>query len=143
MQRRGSTAWVWIAALARGVALERASLACLRDRSSRPRRSPRRLSAELEQRVCEARQLTGWGPRLVAGARRRAASDGLEGAAPPRAVARAAARRARPANRYEWPCPGDLLHMDVSRYARFRRPGHAVTGDRSHAAAGGRDPRRL
>src|SRR5205823_10515145 len=27
--------------------------------------------------------------------------------------------------------PGDLLHMDVSRYARFLRPGHRVTGDRS------------
>ena len=36
-----------------------------------------------------------------------------------------------PANRYEWPCPGDLLHMDVSRYARFLRPGHKITGDRS------------
>ena len=36
-----------------------------------------------------------------------------------------------PANRYEWPCPGDLLHMDTSRYARFLRPGHRVTGDRS------------
>jgi hypothetical protein len=35
-----------------------------------------------------------------------------------------------PANRYEWPCPGDLLHMEVSRYARFVKPGHAVTGDR-------------
>ena len=23
-----------------------------------------------------------------------------------------------PANSFEWPCPGDLLHMDVSRYAR-------------------------
>src|SRR5262249_39468649 len=32
---------------------------------------------------------------------------------------------------YEWPCPGDLLHMDVSEYARFERPGHRVTGDRS------------
>jgi len=31
----------------------------------------------------------------------------------------------------EWPRPGDLLHMDVSRHARFERPGHAVTGDRS------------
>ncbi len=39
--------------------------------------------------------------------------------------------RARgPANRYEWPCPGDLLHMDTSEYARFQRPGHRVTGDR-------------
>ena len=36
-----------------------------------------------------------------------------------------------PANSYEWSCPGDLLHVDVSRYARFERPGHAVTGDRS------------
>jgi transposase InsO family protein len=43
-------------------------------------------------------------------------------------------RAPRPARgafvRYEWPCPGDLLHMDVKRYPRFRRPGHAVTGDR-------------
>jgi transposase InsO family protein len=36
-----------------------------------------------------------------------------------------------PPNRYEWPCPGDLLHMDTSRYARFERPGHARTGDRT------------
>jgi len=41
-----------------------------------------------------------------------------------------------PANSYEWPCPGDLLHMDTSRSARFRRPGHRVTGDRSHRGGG-------
>src|SRR5262249_19728132 len=40
------------------------------------------------------------------------------------------------ANSYEWPCPGDLLHMDTSRYARFLRPGHRVTGDRSQALRG-------
>jgi hypothetical protein len=40
-----------------------------------------------------------------------------------------------PANRYEWPCPGDLLHRDSSRYARFTRPGHAVTGDRTSTRA--------
>src|SRR5206468_2351067 len=32
--------------------------------------------------------------------------------------------------RYEWPCPGDLLHIDTKRFVRFSRPGHAVTGDR-------------
>ena len=37
--------------------------------------------------------------------------------------------------RYEWPCPGDLLHMDVKRYPRFARPGHAVTGDRHKTRA--------
>src|SRR3954462_14285287 len=37
------------------------------DRSSRPHTSPRRTSSEIEQRVCQARERTGWGPRLVAG----------------------------------------------------------------------------
>jgi transposase InsO family protein len=108
----------------------RATLSCLCDRSSRPRRSPRQLAPELEQAICACRRQTGWGPRLVAGATgfchstvwkvlRRASLS-----RPPRA-------EREPANRYEWPCPGDLLHMDTSEYARFQRPGHRVTGDRS------------
>jgi hypothetical protein len=73
------------------------------------------------------RRNTGWGPRLVAAATGFAHSTVwkvLCRAGPPRAAK-------EPANRYEWPCPGDLLHVDVSRFARFLRPGHAVTGDRS------------
>jgi Integrase core domain len=35
-----------------------------------------------------------------------------------------------PANRYAWPCPGDLLPMDTTKYARFQQPGHRFTGDR-------------
>jgi hypothetical protein len=46
-------------------------------------------------------------------------------------ISRPPKRLRDPANRYEWPCPGDLLHMDVSEYARFQRPGHRLTGDRS------------
>src|SRR4249920_1433890 len=110
----------------------RMSLSCLFDRSSRPRRSPRRLAPELEAAICACRLKTGWGPRLVSGATgfchstvwkvlRRAGIS-----RPPRATR-------EPANRYEWPCPGDLLHMDVSRYARFLRPGHRVTGDRTRS----------
>src|SRR5665809_53970 len=34
-------------------------------RSSRPHRSPRQTPAEVERRVCEARERTGWGPRLL------------------------------------------------------------------------------
>jgi transposase InsO family protein len=70
------------------------------------------------------------GPRLVAGATGFAhstVSKVLRRAGisrPPRALR-------EPANRYEWPCPGDLLHMDTSEYVRFQRPGHRVTGDRS------------
>jgi len=113
----------------------RRTLSCLLDRSSRPQRSPRQLAPHLEQAICACRRDTGWGPRLVAGATgfchstvwkvlRRA---GLS--RPPR-------QAKEPANRYEWPCPGDLLHMDTSRYARFLRPGHRVTGDRSQSLRG-------
>src|SRR5438034_510338 len=87
----------------------RRTLSCLFDRSSRPRRSPRRLAPELERAICRCRRETGWGPRLVAGATGSAHSTvrkvlkraGIS--RPPRAVR-------EPANRYEWPCPGDLLH---------------------------------
>ena len=102
----------------------------LLDRSSRPRHSPRLLSKELQERICDCRRKTGWGPRLVAGA------TGFAHSTVWKVLKRAGiSRRPRavkePANSYEWPCPGDLLHMDVSRYARFLRPGHRVTGDRS------------
>ena len=40
----------------------------LRDRSSRPRRSPGLLAIGLQERICDCRRRTGWGPRLVAGA---------------------------------------------------------------------------
>src|SRR5438874_1411674 len=107
----------------------RATLACLFDRSSRPHRSPRQLAPELAEAICACREQTGWGPRLVAGATGFCHSTVwkvLQRAGisrPPRAAR-------EPANRYEWPCPGDLLHMDTSEYVRFQRPGHRVTGER-------------
>ncbi len=41
----------------------RASLSCLEDRSSRPRRSPRLLAPAEQARICAARRRSGWGPR--------------------------------------------------------------------------------
>jgi transposase InsO family protein len=113
----------------------RCTLSCLFDRSSRPGRSPQQLKPELEEVICECRRRTGWGPRLIAGATGFAHSTvwkvlrraGIS--RPPKTVK-------EPANSYEWPCPGDLLHMDTSRYARFLRPGHRVTGDRSQRSRG-------
>ena len=107
----------------------------LLDRSSRPRSSPRLLAPELAERICACRRETGWGPRLVAGA------TGFAHSTVSRVLWRAGLSRREaairePANRYEWPCPGDLLHMDTSRYARFEQPGHAVTGDRSRHSRG-------
>jgi transposase InsO family protein len=108
----------------------RRTLSCLFDRSSRPRRSPRRLAPELEEAICTCRRHTGWGPRLVAGA------TGFAHSTVWKVLKRAGISRPprparEPANSYEWPCPGDLLHMDTSEYVRFQRPGHRVTGDRS------------
>jgi transposase InsO family protein len=128
-----ATAHRWWQRWQRADAEERVGLACLCDRSSRPARSPRRLDAQSERAICDCRRKTGWGPRLVAGATGFAHSTvwkvlrrfGLSRPTP---------RGREPANRYEWPCPGDLLHMDTSRYARFLRPGHRVTGDRSQCS---------
>jgi transposase InsO family protein len=113
---------------------ERSMLVCLLDRSSRPEHMPRLLPASAQRRICAARRRTGWGPRLLTvrtGYPHSTISKVLRRhglSRPPRAAR-------EPARRYEWPCPGDLLHMDSTSYARFRRPGHALTGDRSSSAA--------
>ena len=71
----------------------------------------------------------GLGPRLIAG------ETGHAHATVWRTLRRAGISRPprKPRElprRYEWPCPGDLLHLDSKRFVRFTRPGHAVTGDR-------------
>ncbi len=41
-----------------------------------------------------------------------------------------------PAQRYEYERPGELVHLDTKRLARFRRPGHRVTGNRQVESPG-------
>jgi transposase InsO family protein len=113
---------------------ELSSGAWLLDRSSRPYRSPRLLDAVEQERICEVRRHTGWGPRLVAGRTAHPHSTVWKvlhrhGLSKRQRSPREAARR------YEWPCPGDLLHVDTKRYARFERPGHALTGVRDKTGA--------
>jgi transposase InsO family protein len=113
---------------------ERRSLGCLHDRSSRPRRCPRMLPAAEQARICAVRRRSGWGPRLIAG------ETGHPHATVWRTLRRAGlSRLPRPPReqpcRYEWPCPGDLLHIDSKRFVRFTRPGHAVTGIRDRTGA--------
>ena len=113
---------------------ERRTGAWLRDRSSRPHRHPRRLSATEEEPILRARRETGLGPGRLAGICRRARSTIWK------VLARhGLSRRQRSARqtyrRYEWSRPGALLHVDVARLARFERPGHAVTGVRDKTGA--------
>ncbi len=130
-----ATAHKWWHRWRNASAAPRRSLCCLHDRSSRPHRSPNELPRAEQERICEIRSHTGWGPRLIAG------SVGHPHSTVHRTLQRhGCSRLPKPAreapNRYEWPCPGDLLHMDTKRYARFDRPGHAVTGDRSRQSRG-------
>ena len=128
-----STAHHWSVRERQAGAGERAGGVWALDRSSRPHRCPSRTSPDVERRVCEARARTGWGPRLLAG------ETGVAHSTISAILKRYGCSRAPRGDRaavvrYEWPCPGDLLHMDVKRYPRFTRPGHAVTGDRTRTS---------
>ena len=131
-KRRGgspTTACKWWRRWSEATLEQRRSLACLEDRSSRPHRCPRQLSACEQQRICAARRRTGWGPRLIAGETGHAHAT-VWRALRREGISRAPRQPREQPRRYEWPCPGDLLHIDSKRFVRFTRPGHAVTGDR-------------
>ncbi|MGI8886950.1 MAG: helix-turn-helix domain-containing protein [Gaiellaceae bacterium] len=119
----------------------RRTLSCLDDRSSRPHRSPRELASVLQEDL-RLPPKDGLGTAVRRRRDRLCPLDRVKVlhraglSRPPRA-------QRESANRYEWPCPGDLLHMDVSEYVRFRRPGHRVTGDRRSQDNILRDPRRF
>ena len=125
-----STVWEWVRRWRQASAEDRASLACLEERSSRPHRSPARVPAEEEQRICELRRRTGWSPRTIA------VEVGRPHSTVHQVLRRGGCSRREPPERppvirYEWPCPGQLLHMDVKRFGKFTEPGHAITGDRT------------
>ncbi len=100
----------------------------LRDRSSRPQRSPRRTSSELVERVERLRRERWTGIRI-------AQQLGLSQATVSRILTRLQLNRRHmleakiPVVRYEHAAPGDLLHLDIKKLARIVKPGHRITGD--------------
>ena len=127
-----STVWEWVRRWRQASAEERESLACLRERSSRPHRSPARVPAEEERRICELRERTGWSPRRLADEAEVARSHSTVHRVLQRGDCSRRPVPERPAIvRYQWPCPGQLLHMDVKKLGKFTEPGHALTGDRT------------
>jgi transposase InsO family protein len=99
------------------------------DRSSRPHRQPRRLSAAEEEPILRARRQTGLGPGRLAGLCRRSPST-IWKVLHRHGLSRRLRGERQTFRRYEWSRPGALLHMDVKRLARFEQPGHAATGER-------------
>ena len=125
-----STVWEWVRRWRAASPAEQLSLSCLTERSSRPHHSPGRVPEQEEARICELRRQTGWSPRTIAVEVGRAHSTVHQ------VLRRGGCSRRDPAERppvirYQWPCPGNLLHMDVKRFARFQMPGHALTQDRT------------
>ena len=102
----------------------------LQDRSSRPHRSPRRTAPERERAVIGLR-------RARMSADEVAACLGMSERTVSRILARASLGRLRaldpaePANRFETPRPGQLVHIDVKKLGRIERAGHRVTGTRA------------
>ena len=102
----------------------------LHDRSSRPYRSPRRLSLDQERRIAGLRAATGWGPDRIG------AQLGLPASTVHRVLRRLGwLERApivpEPIVRYEFAEPGGMLHLDTKKLGRIvGGPGHRATGDR-------------
>jgi transposase InsO family protein len=110
----------------------------LRDRSSAPTRVPRRTARAVEALIEQLRRLRMTSTRIAAelemavstvgAVLRRLGLNRLSRLEPPEAP-----------NRYERRRPGELIHVDVKKLGRFRRPGHRVTGRAvpgAHADAG-------
>jgi transposase InsO family protein len=101
----------------------------LQNRSSRPRCSPRQLSAERVAQAIAMRQQRRTGrficQQLV-----------ISGASVSRILRRARLSRWRdleprpPVVRYEREHPGELLHLDTKKLGRINGIGHRITGDR-------------
>lgn len=107
----------------------------LQNRSSRPKCSPHRTPPALRRQVLARRRQRqtyrqiaeelNIGVSTVARLVKAAGLNRLSHLDPP-----------RPDNRYEHNAPGDMLHLDIKRLGRFRRPGHRVTGNRRQDSRG-------
>uniref|UniRef100_UPI0025EA43FA IS481 family transposase n=1 Tax=Oceanithermus sp. TaxID=2268145 RepID=UPI0025EA43FA len=101
----------------------------LYDRSSRPRRSPRRIPDQLRAQVTHLRQQR-WPYHAIAewlGISKSTVGRTLKA----QGLNRLSALEPKPPpRRFEAGAPGVLLHLDTKKLARFKRPGHRVTQNR-------------
>ncbi len=107
----------------------------LSDRSSRPQGCPHETPEATRQRIMELR-------RLRRTYRQISHELGVSESTIGRVLTAAGLNRlsmlepAKPPNRYVYDEPGGLLHLDIKKLGRFRRPGHRVTGDRRQDSPG-------
>jgi transposase InsO family protein len=123
------TAWKWVDRF------RREGEAGLEDRSSAPCSVPGRTPAERERLLLSLRELRFTGPEIAETLGMPLSTVGAvlsrHGLGKlPRLVAE------EPANSYQRPRPGELVHVDVKKLGRIGRPGHRVNDDRRTRSRG-------
>lgn len=107
----------------------------LLDKSSRPACSPRAITPSVALAIVELRRKLFLQARI-------ASYMGVSKATVSRVLRRAGLSRlsalqpAEPVQRYEREAPGDLLHIDIKKLARFEQIGHRITGNRRQNSRG-------
>ena len=106
----------------------------LRDRSSRPHRSPARLAAGVVAAIEQLRRQRLTGSVI---ARKLGVPVSTVGAVlRRRGLGRLAALEPKPpVVRYEREHPGELIHLDIKKLGRIQGIGHRITGDRKGQSA--------
>lgn len=106
----------------------------LRDRSSAPHHIPHRTPEKRARRIAKLRHrgLCAW----QIGRRLRMAVSTVTAVLRRLGLGRGWNRKRPEVVRYEWPKPGDLLHIDIKKLGKFREVGHRATGRRTHVSRG-------
>ena len=119
-----ATAHRWWHRFRAAAAQERATLSCLRDCSSRPRRSPRKLSLVEEEPILRARRETNLGPGRLAGIVRRARST-IWKVLHRHGLSRRPRGQRQTYRRYEWSRPGARCTWTSRGWGAFAGPATA------------------
>jgi transposase InsO family protein len=105
-------------------------VAGLADRTSRPHRSPTRLSGEIESEIDHLRRQRLSGPAIARRLKRPVSTVGV--ALRRLRLGRLSALDPPPKIiRYEREKPGELIHIDIKKLGRIDGIGHRITGDRT------------
>jgi transposase InsO family protein len=116
----------------------------LRDRSSRPHRSPKRSPRPLRRRVITLRRKRRWGADHIAfevGLAASTVQNILHGAGLGRLDRGDRATNTRPPRRYQRDTPGELIHVDVKKLAGIPDGGGWRTRGRGYVDEGSKNRR--
>jgi transposase InsO family protein len=102
----------------------------LHNRSSKPRRSPKRMPVEQVATIAAMRRMRMSGPAIAFALSLPLSTVGLE-------LRRLGLNKLSrleepiPVIRYEHKAPGDMVHLDIKKLGKIDGVGHRITGDRS------------